>query len=72
MEEKKRKTEIDGRRFKLTMEEDVIKYIAGFIVYKLKRDIGEIETQCEWIDLVSDGVCETLVIPCTNTVTFFT
>lgn len=36
------------------MNKHVNSYIAGYLVYRLKRDISNGEGECEWIDLVSE------------------
>lgn len=45
--------EIENMPFK--MNKHVNSYIAGYLVYRLKRDIGSGEGECEWIDLLSEG-----------------
>lgn len=48
--------EIEGKGFVDLKDMDVVKYIAGYIAFKLGRDIDDAEyVDCEWIDLLNDG-----------------
>lgn len=57
--------EIEGKGFVDNKDVDVVKYIAGYIAYKLGHDIDDKEfVECKWLDLLSDGKLKYPVMFC--------